>query len=89
MLVYTAGTGGSLTGQTSQTVSYGQDGTAVNAVPDTGYHFVDWSDASTDNPRTDTNVTANVDVTANFALDIFTLDYTAGTGGSATVPQSA
>ena len=33
---------------------------AVTAVPDTGYHFVNWSDASTANPRTDTNVTANV-----------------------------
>jgi hypothetical protein len=66
-LNYAAGAGGSLTGDTSQEVAYGGDGTAVTAVPDTGYHFVDWSDGSTANPRTDTNVTANVDVTANFA----------------------
>ena len=43
-LTYTAGAGGTITGDTSQTVNYGADGTAVTAVPDTGYHFVDWSD---------------------------------------------
>ena len=66
-LDYAAGAHGSLTGDTSQTVAYGGDGTAVTAVPDVGYHFVNWSDGSTANPRTDTNVTVNVDVAANFA----------------------
>jgi uncharacterized repeat protein (TIGR02543 family) len=66
-LNYAAGAGGSLTGNTSQTVNYGEDGTAVTAVPNTGYHFVNWSDGSTANPRTDTHVTANVNVTATFA----------------------
>ncbi len=83
-LSYTAGTGGSLTGETSQTVNYGEDGTAVTAVPDTGYHFVNWSDGSTANPRTDTNVTADVAVTANFAINTFSLSYTAGANGSLT-----
>jgi len=81
-LSYSAGTGGSLSGNTNQTVQYGQDGSAVEAVPDTGYDFVEWSDGSTDNPRTDTNVTANIDVTASFALKSFALSYSAGTGGS-------
>jgi surface protein len=67
-LDYTAGPGGSLTGDTSQIVNYGSDGTAVTAVADTGYHFVNWSDSSTENPRTDTIVTANINVTANFAI---------------------
>jgi uncharacterized repeat protein (TIGR02543 family) len=66
-LDYTAGAGGSLTGDTSQVVNCGDDGTAVEAIPNTGYHFVNWSDSSTDNPRTDLNVTANISVTANFA----------------------
>jgi hypothetical protein len=83
-LNYTAGAGGTLTGNTSQTVDYGQDGTAVTAVPNTDYHFVDWSDSSTDNPRTDTNVTAEISVTANFAIDTFTLTYSAGAGGTLT-----
>ena len=59
-------------------------------MPDAGYHFVNWSDASTANPRTDTNVTANVTVTANFAINTYTLTYTAGANGtiSGTSPQT-
>ena len=81
-LKYAAGAGGSLSGITEQTVQYGQSGSAVMAIPDAGYHFVEWSDGLTDNPRTDANVTANVDVTASFALNSFTLKYSAGARGS-------
>ncbi len=81
-LTYTAGSNGSLSGNTTQTVNYNGSGTAVTAVPNTGYHFVNWSDASTANPRTDTNVTANISVTANFATNTFTLTYNAGAGGT-------
>ncbi len=42
--------------------------TPVTAVAATGYHFVNWSDGSTANPRTDTNVTTNRTVIANFAV---------------------
>ena len=83
-LDYAAGSGGSLTGDTSQVVDCNSNGTAVTAVQDTGYHFVDWSDTSTDNPRTDLNVTENINVIANFSVDTFTLDYAAGAGGSIT-----
>ena len=68
-LTYTAGDHGSISGNSSQTVSYGGNGTAVTAVPDTGYHFVNWSDDSTDNPRTDANVTADITVEASFAIN--------------------
>ncbi|MFW6304067.1 MAG: InlB B-repeat-containing protein, partial [Candidatus Sumerlaeota bacterium] len=67
-LNYAAGQGGTLSGTTSQTVYHGQNGSTVEAVGDSGYHFVEWSDGVTDNPRTDLNVTANIDVTARFAL---------------------
>ncbi len=89
-LTYTAGMHGSISGTTPQTVTYGGDGTPVTAVPDTGYSFVNWSDASTDNPRTDMNVTADVTVTANFAINTYTLTYTAGANGSivGTSPQT-
>ncbi|MHB1483430.1 MAG: InlB B-repeat-containing protein [Saccharofermentanales bacterium] len=80
-LNYTAGEGGSLTGNTSQTVDYYLDGTAVTAVPDIGHHFVEWSDGSTDNPRTDTVVDYNVDVVAVFAPDTFYLDYADSNNG--------
>ncbi|MDQ5954175.1 MAG: hypothetical protein QG583_103, partial [Patescibacteria group bacterium] len=67
-LTYVAGSGGSISGNTSQTVILGADGTAVTAVPDEGYEFTNWSDASTTNPRTDINVTGSISVTANFSL---------------------
>ena len=89
-LTYTAGTNGSISGTTPQTVNYGASGTAVTAVPNTGYYFVQWSDGSTANPRTDANVTANISVTASFAINTYTLTYTAGTNGSisGTTPQT-
>ncbi len=83
-LTYTAGANGSLTGTTPQTVNSGANGSAVTAVADTHYHFVNWSDGSTANPRTDTSVAANKTVTANFAIDTYTLTYAAGVNGSLT-----
>lgn len=68
-LTYTAGSHGSISGTSPQTVDYGSDGSAVTAVPDDGYYFVNWSDDSTDNPRTDTNVISDISVTANFEAD--------------------
>lgn len=65
-LSYTAGPFGSITGTAVQNVAENADGTAVTAVPSPGYRFTQWSDASTANPRTDTNVTANLAVTAGF-----------------------
>jgi len=67
-LNYTAGPNGSITGETMQIVYPYADGTAVEAVPDPGYSFVQWSDGSTENPRVDTNVTKNIAVTAEFGL---------------------
>ena len=73
LLTYNDGLHGSITGIKNQTVDHGSDGTAVTAVSDAGYHFVDWSDGSIDNPRTDTNVTDDLDVTANYAENILTV----------------
>jgi len=71
-LTYNAGPGGMISGTTPQTVDYGTSGTAVEAVPVAGYHFVQWGDASAANPRTDTNVTTDMTVTAIFAISIRT-----------------
>src|SRR5204862_4194253 len=81
-LTYSAGANGSVSGTTPQTVNYGGNGSAVTAVPSTGYHFVSWSDASTANPRKDLNVTGDITVTASFATNTHTLTYTAGANGS-------
>ena len=83
-LTYTAGANGTITGTSPQTVNHGANGTPVTATPNTGYHFVQWSDGSTANPRTDTNVTANISVTASFAINTYTLTYTAGANGTIT-----
>jgi hypothetical protein len=83
-LSYTAGANGSITGTLNQEVDRGSDGTPVTAVPDTGYHFLNWSDGSTVNPRTDTNVEEDISVTANFAPGSYTLTYNTVTGGTIT-----
>ncbi|MEW6079561.1 MAG: InlB B-repeat-containing protein [Thermodesulfobacteriota bacterium] len=83
-LEYTAGDHGTISGITPQTVSYGADGAAVTAMPDPGWHFVQWNDGSTDNPRADTGVAADIAVTALFAVNTYTLEYTAGANGSIT-----
>ena len=74
-LTYTAGAHGSITGTTPQTVDYGSDGTTVTAVPDTGYHFVAWSDGVTTASRTDTGVTTDISVTATFAINTYTVTF--------------
>jgi uncharacterized repeat protein (TIGR02543 family) len=82
-LTYTAGANGSISGTTPQNVNYGGSGTQVTAVANSGYHFVSWSDGVTTAARTDTNVTANISVTASFALkNQYTLTFTAGAGGA-------
>jgi hypothetical protein len=66
-LTYTAGANGSIIGASPQTVNSGASGTLVTATPATGYHFVSWSDSYPTAARIDTNVTANISVSANFA----------------------
>jgi len=85
-LTYTAKPEGSISGISPQTVNHGTNGSAVTAIPNTGYHFVDWSDGSTANPRTDSNVTANISVTANFAINKYTL--TTNTEGSGSISKN-
>ena len=65
-LTYAAGPGGSLDGATSQVVVHGASGTTVTAVPAPNYHFLQWSDGVTTNPRVDANVMTDVTVTALF-----------------------
>jgi len=77
-LTYTAGANGSITGDSPQTVISGADGTAVTAVANPGYHFVDWSDGVLTASRTDTNVLADISVTANFAINTTVTFYSSG-----------
>ena len=81
-LTYTAGDGGRIKGTATQNVADGQSSIEVEAVPNEGYKFVKWSDGNTNAKRTESNVTANMSVTAEFEVIIYTLTYTAGENGS-------
>jgi uncharacterized repeat protein (TIGR02543 family) len=79
--------GATLTGSTSQTVNHGSNCTAVTANAPVGYHLVNWTGTggftSTDNPLTVTNVTQNMTITANFAINQYTVTFqTDGTPGA-------
>jgi hypothetical protein len=83
-LKYIAGTGGTISGSTTQTVEKGKSGSQVTAVPNSGYTFSKWSDGKTSASRTDTNVQRDITVTAKFVAQTYyyTLKYIAGTGGT-------
>ena len=65
-LIYTAGEGGSIQGQLTQTVQHGGSGEEVEAVPAEGYRFVRWSDELATAKRTDSDVQGDMSVTAIF-----------------------
>ena len=81
-LTYMAGENGTVTGASPQTVAHGGSGTQVTAVPNVGYHFVSWSDGVLTASRTESNVQADLSVTATFSITTFTLTYTAGANGT-------
>jgi uncharacterized repeat protein (TIGR01451 family) len=82
-LTYIAGADGTITGTSTQPVDDGADGSAVTAVPNSGYQFSNWSDGSTANPRTDSDVTSSISVTANFTSIPVVSSGGGGGGGSA------
>lgn len=80
-VTYAASANGTISGTSAQTVPDGGRGTEVTAVPDSGYYFAQWNDGSHANPRIDINVTANLSVSASFALNTYTVSATAGVNG--------
>lgn len=50
----------------------------IGANPNTGYHFVQWNDGNTNNPRT-VSLVSDSTFTASFAPDTFTVTYMNGT----------
>lgn len=80
-LKYTAGNNGTIEGNINQIVDQDEEGTAVTAIANSGFHFENWSDEVTTASRTDDG-TENIDVTANFAVNKVTLTYVAGENGT-------
>jgi uncharacterized repeat protein (TIGR02543 family) len=87
-VTFNAGSNGDVNGQSQvvQTVLRGNDCTPVTANASTGYHFNGWTGGmvSSDNPLTITNVTSNITVTANFAINTYTLTVNSDGNGTAT-----
>lgn len=87
-LTFSPSVGGSLSGDTSQTVPYNGSSTAVTAVPNAGYRFVNWTgdngfSTTTINPLIVKRVKTNQNITANFAVaNQLTIKFSAGAHGS-------
>ncbi len=90
-LNFVPGANGTITGTSSQTVNYGGSSTAVTAVPNSGYVFVNWTGTNgfvttTANPLAVNNVTTSQTITANFANTVtYISDTFQGTGTSTTL----
>lgn len=74
---YLATENGSIGGETTQKVVYGENAQTVTAIPKEGYMFSGWSDNITTAERQDTQVKESICVTANFERlkKEFTFDY--------------
>jgi uncharacterized repeat protein (TIGR02543 family) len=90
-VTFLAGKGGTLTGNTTQTITAGGSATAVTAHADSGYTFANWTGpgftASTANPLTVTGVTADLTIIANFTpppTSTYSVSFVALTGGKLT-----
>lgn len=81
-LSYTHASGGALAGRIEQAVPEGNDGDPVWALPEVGYAFTAWSDGVKDNPRTDRQVRASLEVEAKFEPKTFRVRYSVAEGGS-------
>jgi hypothetical protein len=74
-------------GAATQSVVEGGSTAAVTAAPVVGRHFTGWTGdippgQENDNPLTINNVLADLDIVANFAINTYTLTFTAGPNGT-------
>ncbi|MBI4832771.1 MAG: InlB B-repeat-containing protein, partial [Candidatus Lindowbacteria bacterium] len=88
-LAYSTSGNGTLYGVTPQVVPIGGDASAVLAIPHNGYHFINWTGlngfvTNTENPLIVTNVQSGMTLTANFALNTYTLSMEVYPNGSGT-----
>lgn len=83
-VTFVAGSGGAVTGTPIQTIPNGGSTTAVTAVPNGGYSFVNWTGAgfatSTANPLVLSNVLLDLTLTANFTSTAATYTIAASAG---------
>jgi len=85
-LKFKAGAGGTIIGVTPQFLYQGGWSAKVSAVPNAGYHFVNWTGdkgfkATADNPLIIKGATASQSITANFAINRYQVSFVAGPHG--------
>ncbi len=68
-LTYVAGENGEVTGVLQQEVEQGADGSEVEALPNDGFRFVQWSDGVKTAKRTERNVQGSKTYTASFEVN--------------------
>jgi hypothetical protein len=64
---YLAGTGGAISGSSTQLINHGGATSPVTATPLLGFRFIAWSDTSTSTSRSDSPVIGNATFTASFS----------------------
>ena len=78
----TAGVGGTISGNASQTVLGGESSETVVAIPDKGYKFVAWTDGVTTAERSDI-ASSDIEVSATFVpIPKYTVTYKDSEGGT-------
>ncbi len=85
-----AGDNGDVSGSESGTYNH-FDSITVTATPDTGYHFVNWTEDGTEviaSPEYTFMVTGARNLTANFAINSYAIDISAGKNGSVSGSES-
>ena len=89
-ITYTAGANGTISGATTQTVDYGASGTAVTAAPEHRLQLRQLeSTACSTRARGQTPTsTANLSVTATFAINTYTITPSAGAERDASAPAA-
>ncbi len=87
-LIYSASTGGTITGNINQNINQGENGLEVIALANIGYSFSQWSDGLTTASRIDLNVQSNIEVTAQFTANTYTLTFNPQSGTVSPVSKS-
>lgn len=73
--------GGKIDGSIQQSVQKGRNAETVTAVPDEGYRFIGWADGVATAKRVDKNIQSDMEVTAYFEPNIYSITYLATEGG--------
>jgi hypothetical protein len=84
-VAFQAGANGSVAPAEPQAVTHGSTAARVLAVPAVGYHFLRWTRDgvafSTENPLTVENITGEMTLTAEFEINVYTIQFIAGPHG--------